>query len=373
MKVSCKILILSVVLISCQSRKSDKLDEWISTYSDLWSHPGVYLKFIGSDSLIRTRDFDFIHLERFHYKIDSTNTLILNDSIRFGKIIKHNESVLIIKDTFRTTTFLKIREHNLNTDTNKIIELLLSYDWELNESFSNKRIQFTDAPYYYGYPSIRLCFLIDESPGWERYDDEWWAIRSIGNNFFLLISRGQFLYQVYQISEITDSCIQAMTIWSDDSEEILFKIKKPLQKYEYETKKDILIGTWQLVDYKETVDSAEMIPIQRKGGEWPYRKQDSVPILYESYFQDHKLLYSFNENGLCTMSKDTVVLRNSKWDLSQDGDFIYTSSGWLPSMRIIRITEQDLTLGIHETMLYGPNNLLKESYFILTLIKNNDT
>lgn len=372
MYIKLTLIFITIFLISCQNdeRDSDK-SHWISTNKDFWSDPGIYLDLTDNDTLYLTQDFDFNNIETHGYHIDSLNNLILDDSIKYGTIVKRTNNILIIKDSLQTKAFMPIKDYQIKSDTSDLKKLLLSNDWSLIEGVNPRRIEFYNEPWFANPLRLRMYFRIDETKNWESFECEWWTLEQVDKSIFIILSIGQMDYQIYQLKEVSDSLILAETCWSDSVENVEIKVKQKLSDDKYLKIKNSIIGTWQLIDYIEPVDSSrllgfeeEIIPIKSRERSRPYRPEDSVPILFDTYFKHNVLKYIFLKDGISFIKKGDTVLREGKWKLSDDGNYIKIQNGWMPSMRIITFTDSIMTTGRHETIEFEKSDGWKDKYII---------
>jgi hypothetical protein len=359
-------------MFSCQNEKSvSEKNHWISTNKDFWSDPGIYLDLTDNDTLYLTQDFDFKNLESYSYHIDSLNNLILDDSLKYGTIIKRTNNILIIKDSLQTKAFMPIRDYQIKSDTLDLKKLLLSNDWSLNEDNNPMRIEFYNEPWFANPSRLKTYFRINETKNWEAFESEWWTLELVEKSIFIILSIGQLDYQVYQVKEVSDSLILTETCWTDSIENMKLVVQPKLPEDKYSKIKNSLIGTWQLTDYSEPVDSSrllgfeeEIIPINGKDRSRPYRPEDSVPLLFDTYFQNKVLKYTFSKDGKSYIKKDDILLREGEWELSDDGNYIKIQNGWMPSMRIITFSDSIMTTGKHETIEFEKSDGWKDKYII---------
>jgi len=364
-------LILAVLLISCQHENEiPGKKEWISTYRYSTLGPGMVLDLSDDDTLLITGVFDFENIKIHKYQIDSLNNIILDDTLLFGNIVKQTNEILIIKDQFRTSSFFPIRDYKLETDTNDLKSRFISNTWQVDERLGHFRLGFTNFPWY-SYPSKWSAYYrINTLEGNESFDTDWWSIEKYGNSYFLITAYSQFEYQVYQIKSITDTAIVTKTCWSDSLENVVFVANKNLSERNSNNLKHLIIGTWQLIEYKELTDfdfvygkrDGELIKIKRNRRNRPFNEVDSVPVILETYFTNREISYSFSQNGECSMDNDKSNLRKSNWVLSNDGKYIHTKNGWMRSMRIISISDSLLITEKHEIIEYPDKNEWTEKY-----------
>jgi hypothetical protein len=371
MYIKLTLIFIAFILFSCQSDENNlEKSHWISTNKDFWSDPGTYLDLTDDDTLYLTQDFDFNNLESHSYHIDSLNNLILDDTLKYGTIIKRTNNILIIRDSLQTKAFILIRDYHIKSDSSDLKKLLLSNDWSLIEGTKPVRIEFYNEPWFVNPSRLKMYFRIDETMNWESFECEWWTLEQVEQSVFIILSIGQMDYQVYQVKEVSDSLILAETCWSDSIENVKIVVQPKLPDDKYSRIKNSLIGTWRLIDYSEPVDSSrllfeeEIIPIKGKGRSRPYNPKDSVPILFDTYFQDKVLKYTFLKDGKCFIKKGDTILREGDWKLSDDGNYIKIQNGWMPSMRIITFSDSIMTSGKHETIEFEKSDGWKDKYII---------
>ena len=371
MYIKLTLLFIAFILFSRQNDESNSgKSHWISTNKDFWSDPGIYLDLTDNDTLYLTQDFDFKNLESHSYYIDSLNNLILDDSINYGTIIKRTNNILIIKDSLQIKAFMPIRDYQVKSDTFDLKKLLLSNDWNLSKGSNRMRIEFYNEPWFANPSRLKMYFRINETENWESFEAEWWTLEQIDKSIFIILSIGQLDFQVYQVKEVSDSLILAETCWSDSIENVKIALQPKLPDDKYLKIKKSLIGTWQLIDYSEQVDSSsilfeeEIIPIKSKRRRRPYNPKDSVPILFDTYFKNNDLKYSFLKNGTCNIKKDSAILRSADWKLSNDGNYIKTHDGWMRSMRILSLNDSILVTGKHETIEFEDSEGCDDKFII---------
>jgi len=360
------LIILSFFFGSCnqENESSEYKDKWISTSNFSWSTPGTFLDLSGKDSLFETRYFNSKYLKAHKYHIDELNNIFLDDTLFYGKIIKHTENILIIKDSFETNSFIPIKNYNLKVDTNEIKKILLAYDWQLSDEAFSLRLEFTNNSWTIN-PQLFLYLRINESKGWEYYDTELWTITNYKNSYFIVLSHSHGNYQFYQIKSISDSTIIAETCWRDSVVEAVFSIQKRLDANSYKKLKEKIIGNWNLIDYMELADSSRMdiIPITRtKGRNRPFADEDSVPLILNNYYLKKSINYQFLSDGSCLMKSNDKILRTADWTLSDDGKYIKTSNGWLNAMKVNFVSDSIMVIEKRQTIEYLDNSPLKEKF-----------
>ncbi|RIH62742.1 hypothetical protein D1164_23370 [Mariniphaga sediminis] len=362
-------LIFLLFLFSCQNDKDiSNKKEWISTYRDSWSDPGIYLDLSDNDTLFFTKYFEFNKLRSYKYFIDSANNLILDDTTVYGQIIKYTDDILLITDSAQTNSFIPIKNSQTKKDTSEIEKILLTNNWLVKERNDSIRLEFKEKPYYYNTSRLKMYYRIDESKGNESFDVEWWTIEKYNNSLFIILSYFQLDYQIYQVISISDSKIVTETCWNDSIENVEFIKLKKLSKNKYQKLRDNLVGTWEMIDFEEPVSDSiseapeKEITLNSFKRNRPFIEKDSVPSILDKYYQKKTINYTFSENGECSMNTDKTNLRKANWKLSNDGKYIQTEDGWMRSMKIVSITDSILITEKHEIIEYPYKNGWTDKY-----------
>jgi hypothetical protein len=348
---------------------------WISTSREMWSgEAGILMDLSRKDSLFITNYFDSENLKGSKYNIDLSKNLILNDTTNFGRIIKRNKNILLIETTFDTISFIPIKNYSLNIDTAELKQALLENDWQLYDVFGLLRLEFFKSPWFSNSSRLKTYYRINEETGCEMFEAEWWTIEKYKNAYFIIISHYHSNYQIYQIKNFTDSVIITETCWRDSVIEANFSITKPLTESAYREKSNLIIGSWNLIDYEETVDSLglfeeEIIPITMTNRMRPFAEEDSIPMILDKYYVEKSINYEFLSSGKCQMKSGDEVLRTADWKLSKDGKYIQFKNGLMHNMKIDFLADSLLKIGKHETIEFLDSFYWKRKYYIETLKK----
>ncbi len=340
-----------------QIDKSLIKNTWIATYCKqqgfdkfLPSYKGIYsfnnnkaeIFYIGIDSI-----------EIFNYEIEN-DCIYKNDSIKLGQI-KHLslDSLLILTEDKTLTIFKPIKHYKLNTNVEEITNFLLKT--AINEVFDGNqhRIDFLNSHFYPGeYKTIKECIVHLKNKYGSYKNYEKWAVSEYRGQIFIIISRGQFDYNTYQIKSFDKQSIISEIISPFNHVPFLFCDIDLARKTKIDSLKQLLISkNWVMAEveyYHKDKAAAEKYnyDVNESYGTCIH-EEDANKMILKKDLIDKMLVYNFFKSGKFSIYYYSENSKYGTWKLTDDGKYIVLkeeSEYPLDYIEIIDVTNNQITI-----------------------------
>lgn len=225
---------------------------------------------------------------------------------------------------------------------NELIKLLYEYSWKLGEN-STETIKFLKH-FITNIENFEFRhYLIEDSNGF-FVENDYWMIYSHEDLIFLLTNNRIFL-----ISDINNGRIYTISYTEKGKERIVFSPKPMISSKKLDNIENLLTSKQWKSRKKEFKGGFEGKPYEVNSTDFsilPNILNHSIAYPRFDLFSILRLRYYFNKNGDYIIQSRRKIIKQGKWEISKDGNYIVLEKGNENEyyIRIIEISEENIKL-----------------------------